>query len=235
MARSQIGPARAPAGSRLLRLYPALWRARYGEEMLAVLEARRPGLRGRLDLVRGAIDAHLHPDRPSWLPAYASLAGGALWTSGAVVVLAQPVAPDWPGYVVDMLPNALAGVTALLLAIVGVWLRLGDTASPFARAALELAVAGHLAWLAALGAALLAFDYGATTAIAATAAAIGTFFVGVALTRAGDWPIGGLLTVAPVALLVPWGAPAWLAFGLAWTAIGFAQLRGRAGYPASPA
>jgi hypothetical protein len=227
MARSRTGAARAPAGSRLLRLYPAPWRARYGEEMLAVLEARPPGLRGRLDLVRGAIDARLHPEHPSWLPAYASIAGGALWTSAALVVLAQPAPPDWPGYTVDMLPNALAGSVALLLAIVGVWLRLGDTVSPFARVALEVALAGHLAWLVTLGAALLALDYGASTAIAATAAAIGSLLVGIVLSRAGDWPIAGLLTFAPVAMLVPWGAPAWLAFGLAWTAIGFAQLRGR--------
>jgi hypothetical protein len=235
MASPRAGATGAPAGSRLVRLYPAAWRARYGEEMRAVLEARPPGLRERLDLVRGALDAHLHPDRPSWLPAYVSLAGGALWTSGALVVLAQPAPPDWPGYVVDMLPNALAGAALLLLAIMGVWLRLGDAASPFARVALQVAVAGHLAWLVAIGAALLAVDYGSTTAIAGTAAAIGTFLVGVALTRAGDWPIAGLLTLAPVALLLPWGAPAWLVFGLAWTAIGFAQLRGRAEAPASPA
>lgn len=229
MVRSRVGEHGAPRGSRLLRLYPASWRARYGDEMLAVLDARPPGPRERLDLVRGALDAHLHPDRPSWLPAYASLAGGAMWTSGALVVLGQAAPPDWPGYVVDMLPTALAGATALLLAIVGAWLRLGDTASPFARVALDLAVAGHVAWLVAIGAAILALDYGATTAIAGTAAAIGTFLVGIALSRAGDWPIAGLLIVAPVALLLPWGAPAWIAFGITWTAIGFAQRRERIG------
>jgi hypothetical protein len=231
MARRRAESASPPGGSRLLRLYPAAWRARYGEEMLAILEARPVGLRGRLDLVRGALDVNLHPDRPSWLPAYASLAGGALWTSGAVIVLAQPAPPDWPGYAVDMLPNALAGATALLLAIVGVWLRLGDGVSAFGRLALELGVAGHLAWLAAIGAAILAVDYGATTAIAATAAALGTFLVGLALSRAGDWPVAGLLLVAPLALVVPWGAPGWLVFGLLWTAVGLVQLRERLGAP----
>jgi hypothetical protein len=231
MAGPRAGATGAPAGSRLLRLYPATWRARYAEEMLAVLEARPPGLRERLDLVRGALDAHLHPDRPSWLPAYVSLAGGALWTSGALVVLAQPTPPDWPGYVVDMLPNALAGATVLLFAIVGVWLRLGDAASPFARVALQVAVAGHLAWLVAIGAALLAVDYGSTTAIAGTAAAIGTSLVGLALSRAGDWPIAGLLVAVPVALLVPWAGPAWVAFGLGWTAVGLVQLRRRIDAP----
>ena len=45
----------------LLRLYPAQWRERYGEEFDAVLASQRasPGL--VLDVLGGAIDAHLHP------------------------------------------------------------------------------------------------------------------------------------------------------------------------------
>jgi len=45
----------------LLRLYPAGWRERYGEEFAAVLARQRasPGL--ILDVLSGAIDAHLHP------------------------------------------------------------------------------------------------------------------------------------------------------------------------------
>jgi hypothetical protein len=45
----------------LLRLYPARWRERYGEEFGAVLASQRatPGL--VLDVFGGAIDAHLHP------------------------------------------------------------------------------------------------------------------------------------------------------------------------------
>jgi hypothetical protein len=45
----------------LLRLYPAAWRARYGAEFGAVLAGQRasPGL--VLDVIAGAIDAHLHP------------------------------------------------------------------------------------------------------------------------------------------------------------------------------
>lgn len=45
----------------LLRLYPAQWRERYGEEFGAVLASQRasPGL--VLDVLGGAIDAHLHP------------------------------------------------------------------------------------------------------------------------------------------------------------------------------
>lgn len=48
----------------LLRLYPRAWRERYGEELSAHLGAQGP-LRMSVvaDLVRGALDAHLHPLR----------------------------------------------------------------------------------------------------------------------------------------------------------------------------
>ena len=47
--------------SGLLRLYPRQWRDRYGEEFEELLEQRPPSARHRLDIVRGALDAHLHP------------------------------------------------------------------------------------------------------------------------------------------------------------------------------
>ena len=50
----------------LLRLYPRGWRRRYGAELRTVLEAEPPTLRGVLDVLLGALDAHLHPDL--WRP-----------------------------------------------------------------------------------------------------------------------------------------------------------------------
>jgi hypothetical protein len=48
----------------LLRLYPRAWRERYGEELSAQLDVQRPLRIGIVaDLVRGALDAHLHPLR----------------------------------------------------------------------------------------------------------------------------------------------------------------------------
>ena len=47
--------------SAILRLYPRAWRERYGDEMLAMLDARPASLSDRFDLVRGAFDARLHP------------------------------------------------------------------------------------------------------------------------------------------------------------------------------
>ena len=54
----------------LLSLYPEAWRRRYGAELEALLEDDPPGPRATLDLIRGALTAHLHP-----LPGQASEAG----------------------------------------------------------------------------------------------------------------------------------------------------------------
>ena len=43
----------------LVRLYPADWRARHGEELAAILEERPPGPMDTLDLLHGALDAHI--------------------------------------------------------------------------------------------------------------------------------------------------------------------------------
>lgn len=203
----------------LVRLYPRAWRARHRDELLALLEAAPPGLADRLDLVRGALDAHLHPPTPSRVPAMATLAGGGLWTAASAAIAAQPVPPDWPGYLFDVLPHMLVAVACLLVATVGCWLRLGDATSGAERVAVDVAVAGGLAWILALGAALLRIDYGPSTALTSTAAAVGLAFVGLALLRAGDWPIAGLLVLASVALTIP-SILAWLVFGAAWTLVG---------------
>jgi hypothetical protein len=47
---------------RLARLYPKRWRERYGAEIDAFIERRRVTPRAVLDLMRGIIDAHLHPE-----------------------------------------------------------------------------------------------------------------------------------------------------------------------------
>jgi hypothetical protein len=57
--RASGGPIDRPP--MLLRLYPAPWRARYGDEFAELLASRPPALRDRLDIVFGAIDARVHP------------------------------------------------------------------------------------------------------------------------------------------------------------------------------
>jgi hypothetical protein len=57
-----MSTGRPPALATLLvGLYPEAWRARYREEMLALLADDPPDARGLASLVRGAIDAHVRP------------------------------------------------------------------------------------------------------------------------------------------------------------------------------
>lgn len=221
------------AGAGLLRLYPSAWRRRYGGEMEALLADRPPSLVDRLDLVRGALDAHLHPPQRSVVPGLLAISGGAAWTVAALAIVTLPVLPDWPGYLVDVVPLNGVAIVLLLGAVVGCWLRVGDGGGRFGAIAIETAIAGHLAWLAALLAILAGVDYAASTVIASTAALVGTVLVGLALVRRDDWPMGGLLAVTPVALVLGVGWP-WILFGLGWTAIGLVSLRDAARDPGLP-
>jgi hypothetical protein len=67
--------------SRLVRLYPRAWRERYEDEFLRLIEDRPPSRLERFDIVRGAIDAWLHPQ----VRRAASAAHGDSDTRGAVV------------------------------------------------------------------------------------------------------------------------------------------------------
>jgi hypothetical protein len=206
------------SATRIVGLYPRAWRARYGEELEALLEAGSLGVRDRIDLLRGALDAHLHPARPSPLPVVAALTASALVTTHAIVLAAQPVPLDWPGYLDEALPLVILAVVALLPAIVGLWLKLGDADGPLGRTGLLVAVGGHLCWLVALLAAALRVDYGPLTAIAATVAMVGTAALGIALAGHAQITLGVLLSGAALAGVAP-PALGWPLFAAAWTAV----------------
>ena len=130
--------------SRLLRLYPAAWRMRYESELLDLLEARPPSVPERLDIVRGALDAHLHPQvvrpgeaAPAPVPNQESrtarqlgigtLLGSALWIAGFAVSMLGPVVYDGYGGYRDgsaALPFMLAAVCLLAAGLGGQLLRL---------------------------------------------------------------------------------------------------------------
>jgi MFS family permease len=86
--------------SYLLRLYPAPWRQRYGEEFLALISERPQSLDDRVDIVRGAIDARLHPqvDPPEPVVAdragFAVLVGLGLFVAGILLAISGPVQED---------------------------------------------------------------------------------------------------------------------------------------------
>lgn len=78
--------------SRLVRLYPSAWRARYGAEFEDVLALRPLSLLDRLDVIRGSFDAWLRPqivgatvpERKSTMQRYAAVAAAL---AGAAFIL----------------------------------------------------------------------------------------------------------------------------------------------------
>jgi hypothetical protein len=113
----------------LLRCYPARWRARYGDEFAAVLEARPLGPFDVADILLGALDAHLHLHglgaasehakgfaMSLRIGGYAAVLGGVLWLlslAGNAINNGGESFWPWLGY-------ALVGATvATLVALVG--------------------------------------------------------------------------------------------------------------------
>lgn len=215
--------ARRPPGARLLALYPGDWRQRYEPEVAWILEREPLTMRTRLDLVRGAIDARLHPDAASPLPVLAAVAAAGLLSAHAIVLAVQPVAPDWPGYLDDGLPLVGLAVAALLPALVGLWLKLGDHDGVMGRIGIVLGLAGHAAWLTAILAAGLRIEYGPLTAVASTVAMVGMACLGIALVGAGRAILGAVLAVAALAGVAPPGV-GWPLFAATWTIVGLKLL-----------
>jgi hypothetical protein len=103
----------------LLWLYPASWRRRYRPEMEALLEESPATPRGLLDLLRGALDAWLHPlRRPRRARAWRYLSRPA-WFAG---LLALRLCVD--GGVASIGLGARSGWRAALLAVFAAWVTL---------------------------------------------------------------------------------------------------------------
>ncbi|HEU0236474.1 MAG TPA: hypothetical protein VFR14_08550 [Candidatus Limnocylindrales bacterium] len=194
--------------SRLVSLYPRRWRARYGDELLGLLAERPPSGLDRLDLIRGAVDARLHPGLagPGELApidaraarhrraGIVTLVGAGLWLGGMVVAINGPVVYDsWGTYREGgaALPLIIAATALLAFGLAGtaerlpsgVWLgRVGALASG----------AGFLLWSVAPW-------------VMATGAVgvLGFTVLGVSAIRSGQWPAWALgLSLASV-LAVP--------------------------------
>jgi hypothetical protein len=110
----------------LLRLYPARWRTRYGEEFTALLGERPLGPFDVADVLLGALDAHLHlrglgswSDHRKGFPmslrigGLAASAGGALILIGWVWAAVDPAGSD-PGFWLFFV-----GLIALLVGLTG--------------------------------------------------------------------------------------------------------------------
>jgi hypothetical protein len=207
-----------------VRIYPRWWRARYGDEMAALLEARPLRARALPDLLRGALDAHFGGDgRPSPHGAMVMLLAGGAWTVVGAATIASPTPPDWPGVMVETLPIGAVGAVAVLGAVLSVGRRGWASAGRMVETAIIVAVLAHVAWAGALFAAAVGGPYGAITAALQSAAAITTVGIGLLRTRAGDHPISLVTLAAGVAFLIPSPA-AWLLAGGAWTGLGLIRL-----------
>jgi hypothetical protein len=114
----------------LVRLYPRAWRGRYGDELAALLEDRPPGPFDVVDLVLGALDAHLHlrglghrSDHRKGIPMSLRLAGlaaavgGALWA--VFFVMAGNAYATGADYGLAWIPLVLVAGLVLLAALAG--------------------------------------------------------------------------------------------------------------------
>jgi hypothetical protein len=228
--------------SRLVALYPAAWRARYGDEMEALLAAHPPTLADRLDLVRGALDARIHPQVPrrgrvaDWRGFAAFLGFVALYL--AVLVAANgPIMRDEFGTYREggaALPVLVASMILLSIGLFAIVERLppDDTVS---RSAGWISIAAGLLW-----------SFAPWTLPAGLAFLLGLLVLAVGARRAGILPTAALLVLAVAAavpaglfvaqLFLPWyalrlsGLNLLVVIGpvsLVWLVVGAVNVRGR--------
>jgi hypothetical protein len=148
----------------LLRVYPARWRARYGDEFETLLSERPLGPFDVADVLLGALDAHLHlrglgatlEDRKGFpmthrIGGYAAILGSLLWIVGLVAssLDGSDSASPW-------LALALVGTSLLLVAVIGLsafqarrYPRLTWAACAVTAAGAAVAVAGMLGMVVA--------------------------------------------------------------------------------------
>jgi hypothetical protein len=114
----------------LVRLYPRIWRERYGDELAALLEERPSGPFDVADVLLGALDAHLHlrglghrSEHRKGIPMSLRLAGsaaavgGGLWT--LFFVIAGASYANAADYTLVWVPVVLLAGLALLVALAG--------------------------------------------------------------------------------------------------------------------
>ena len=131
--------------SGLIRLYPRDWRDRYEAEFLGLVSERRQSVAERLDIIRGALDAHLHPQvrrnveaaplssvpdddvRLARRLGIAAVIGGAFWPAAWGVASIGPIQYDGAGAYRDgsaAMPLLLIAVALLAAGLLGQYIRL---------------------------------------------------------------------------------------------------------------
>lgn len=148
--------------SRLITLYPATWRHRYEDEFLDLLQTRPPGVRDRVDIILGAVDAHLRGARGPGLipdPAWKAVTLGFGAFLATIVIAANGrVEHDEFGTYVDggaaIVPFAIA-LTLLVAGLVPVIYRLPARSTRGRRAGWTAVATGPLwalmPWIGPIG------------------------------------------------------------------------------------
>lgn len=109
----------------LLRLYPSRWRARYGTEMEDLLADQALTPRLALDLLRGALDAHLHPELVGPVLAASSGVTFPIGSHGPTPALVASVT-----FLATVLTGALIWDLSLPTPVVPLFVPIGAHASP---------------------------------------------------------------------------------------------------------
>jgi hypothetical protein len=184
----------------LLSLYPRSWRERYGEEFAELLAARPPSLGDRIDIVRGAVDARLHPQvrgsEDDRLPDRFGIAplGGLFAFAGALLIAANgPVQYDEYGSYREGGAALPFIILAFVLLSVGLY-RVIESLPPgavWARGAGWTAIVAGLLWSPMPWMLPIALVF-----------MLGTVGLAIGARRAGTWP-----TWALVLLVVPLAVP----------------------------
>jgi hypothetical protein len=213
--------------SRLVRLYPPAWRDRYCAELEDLLADRPPTARDRLDLVRGALDAWIHPQLVEREPraegagnagrriaAGGAIVGGGLWIAGGLAMNAAPILRGL-GYKDSTTALTILAAGALVTALAAVALAIATNRGSRATAAAATAML--------IGAALIVGPW-PVFAIGLLGYALATIPFGLLLGRTGNQPFAGLLPISTVILLFmnseDGRALLTIPFGLAWIALG---------------
>ncbi|HUQ78600.1 MAG TPA: hypothetical protein VM427_06995 [Patescibacteria group bacterium] len=236
----------------LVRLYPASWRARYGEEFTALLEERPIGPFDVADIMLGALDARLRlrgqrggtttrgVSMSLRVGGFAAIIGAALWMIGMFLASGTTETTGDPMIGMGIL---LGGSAALLVALVGLSAFQARSHPRLAWAAFAVPALGTLASIAGIAATgLTGDDYwtlwftGMITAfIGSGLFALATYSTAV-LSRpaAAALGIGSLLPLIGIlaqsvafvpALEVPVIVAALLAFAGGWAALGVDAIR----------
>jgi hypothetical protein len=125
----------------LLKLYPRRWRDRYGEEFVALLRDQRWSFGLLVDVVAGAVDARIAPQRPAGAP-------HDVIQEGDVGMFARALKFKCAGYDPSLTPRdrrtsaAIQLGGTLALALVWMWLRVTYRGNPYIDACLFLTFLG---------------------------------------------------------------------------------------------